>query len=48
MKKMIEDLHGQKATPNHSLVAESLKKELIHLRNENLTKTQTIIDNYRK
>ena len=42
MKKMIEDLQGQKATPNHSVVAESLKEELIYLRNENLTKTQII------
>ena len=42
MKKMIEDLQGQKATPNHSVVTESLKKELIYLRNENLTKTQII------
>ena len=39
---MIEDLQGQKAIPNHSVVAESLKEELIHLRNENLTKTQII------
>ena len=39
---MIEDLQGQKAVPNHSVVAESLKEELIHLRNENLTKTQII------
>ena len=48
MKKMIEDLQGQKTTPNHSVNAESLKEELIHLRNENLTKTQimkTIIKN---
>ena len=42
MKKMIEGLQGQKATPNHSVVAESLKEELIYLRNENLTKTQII------
>ena len=42
MKKMIEDLQGQKATPNHSVVAEFLKEELIYLRNENLTKTQII------
>ena len=42
MKKMIEDLQGQKATPNHSVVAESLKEELIYLRNENLIKTQII------
>ena len=42
MKKMIEDLQGQKATPNHSVVTVSLKKELIYLRNENLTKTQII------
>ena len=42
MKKMTEDLQGQKATPNHSVVAESLKEELIYLRNENLTKTQII------
>ena len=42
MKKMIEDLQGQKATPNHSVVTESLKEELIYLRNENLTKTQMI------
>ena len=40
MKKIIEGLQGQKATPNHSVVAESLKEELIYLRNENLTKTQ--------
>ena len=42
MKKMIEDLQGQKVTPNHSVVAESLKEELIYLRNENLTKIQII------
>ena len=42
MKKVIEDLQGQKATPNNSIVTESLKEELIHLRNENLTKTQII------
>ena len=42
MKKMIEDLQGQKATPNRSVVAESLKEELIYLRNENLTKIQII------
>ena len=42
MKKVIEDLQGQKATPNNSVVTESLKEELIHLRNENLTKTQII------
>ena len=39
---MIEDLQGRKVTPNHSVVAESLKEELIYLRNENLTKTQII------
>ena len=33
MKKTIEDLKGQKATPNHSAVPEPLKKELIYLRN---------------
>ena len=32
---MIADLQGQKATPNHSVAAESLKEELIYLRNEN-------------
>ena len=42
MKKMIEDLQDQKTTSNHSVVIESLKEELIYLRNENLTKTQTI------
>ena len=42
MKKMIEGLQGQKATPNHSAVAEPLKEELIYLWNENLTKTQII------
>ena len=42
MKKMIEDLQGQKSTPNHSVVAESLKEELIYVRNENLTKIQII------
>ena len=42
MKKMTEDLQGQKATPNHSVAAEFLKEELIYLRNENLTKTQII------
>ena len=39
---MIEDLQGQKATANHSVVTKSLKEELIYLRNENLTKTQII------
>ena len=42
MKKMIEDLQGKKSTPNHSVVEESLKEELIYVRNENLTKTQII------
>ena len=42
MKKVIEDLQDQKATPNHSVVAEFLKEELIYVRNENLTKTQII------
>ena len=48
MKKMIEELQGQKATLNHSVVTESLKEELIYLRNENLTKiqiTKTITEN---
>ena len=48
MKNMIEDLQGQKATPNHSVFTESLKEELLYLSNENLTKTQiikTIIEN---
>ena len=30
---MIKDLQGRKATPNDSEVAESLKEELIYLRN---------------
>ena len=38
MKKVIEGLQGQK-TPNHSVVAESLKEETIYLTNENFTKT---------
>ena len=42
MKEMIEDLQGQKATPSHSVVTESLKEELIYLRNKSLTKTQII------
>ena len=42
MKKMIEDLQDQITTSNHSVVIESLKEELIYLRNENLTKTQII------
>ena len=42
MKKMTEDLQGQKATPNHSIVAESLGEGLIYLRNENLIKMKTI------
>ena len=46
MKKMIEDLHSQKATPNLSVATESLKEELRYLRIENLTKTQ--IDIFRK
>ena len=40
IKKIIEDLQDQKAAPNHSVATESLKEELIYLRNENLTKTQ--------
>ena len=39
---MIEDLQGQKALPNHSVDTESLKEELIYLRNENLAKTKII------
>ena len=39
---MTEDLQGQKATPNHSVVTKSLKEEPIYLRNENLTKIQII------
>ena len=42
MKKIIEDLQGQKTTPNHSVVTESSKEELRYLRNENLTKTQIV------
>ena len=34
MKKMIEDLQGQKATPNHSVVTQSLKEELIDISSE--------------
>ena len=48
MKKIIEDLQGQRTTPYHSIIAGSLKVELIYLRNENLTKTQimkTITEN---
>ena len=33
---MVEDLQVQKATPNHSVVTESLHEELMDLRNENL------------
>ena len=40
VKKMIQDLPGQKAIPNHSVVTESLKEKLIYLRNENFTKAQ--------
>ena len=47
MKKMIEDLQGQKATPNYAVVIKSLKEELINLRNEKLTKIQ-IINTIRK
>ena len=39
---MTEDLQGQKATTNHSVVTKSLKEEPIYLRNENLTKIQII------
>ena len=39
---MIEGLQGQKATPNYSVVTESVKEELCYLRNKNLTKTQII------
>ena len=39
---MIEDLQGQKTTQNHSVITESLKKELSYLGNNNLTKTQII------
>ena len=46
MKKKIEDLQSQKATPNLSVATESLKEELRYLRIENLTKTQ--IDIFRK
>ena len=42
MKKMIEGLKVEKAIPKYSVVTESLKEELIYLRNENLTKTQII------
>ena len=42
MKKMIKDLQGQEAPPNHSVFIESLKEELIYFRNENLTKTQIV------
>ena len=41
IRKLIENFQGQKATPNHSVVTESLKEEHSHLSNENLTKTQT-------
>ena len=36
MKKIVEDLQGQKVTRNHSIVTESLNVELTYLRNENL------------
>ena len=42
------DLQDQKATPNHTVVTESLKQKLVYLKNENLTKNQiikTIIEN---
>ena len=39
---MTEDLQGQKAKPNHSVVTESLQEELRYLKNENLTETQVI------
>ena len=42
MKKMIEGLKDQKPTSKYSVVTEFLKEELIHLRNENLTKNQII------
>ena len=42
MKKMIEGLKVEKAIPKYSVVTESLKEELIYLRNENLNKTQII------
>ena len=42
MKNMTEDLQVQKATPNHSVLTESLKEELRYLRNKNLIKTQII------
>ena len=48
VKKIIQDLPGQKAIPNHSVVTESLKEKLIYLRNENFTKAQimkTITEN---
>ena len=40
VKKMTEDLQGQKVTPNHSVVTKSLKEGLSYLRNANLTKTE--------
>ena len=42
MKKVIEDLQGQKVTPNHSVVTESLKEGLSYLRNKNLIKSKII------
>ena len=40
MKKMIEDLQGQKVTPNDSVVTESLMEGLSYLSNANLTKSK--------
>ena len=48
MKKMIEDLQGQKVTPNLSVVTESLMEGLSCLSNANLTKSKimkTITEN---
>ena len=42
MKKVIEDLQGQKLAPSHSVVTESLKEGLRYLGNANLTKSKVI------
>ena len=42
VKKLTEDLQGQKTTTKNLVVTESLKEELGYHRNENWTKTQII------
>ena len=41
MKMSMEYLHSENVTPNSLELTETLKEEICHLNNENITKTST-------